>query len=101
MHPFSPSGPSVKVNVTAAGVLRVLTPWVDSNGGTLSIGVRGAFPVFVAWGGAGVTCTEATGHWCPAGIVSTFGVPGSASHLYLITEAGQASDVQLAQGRGL
>jgi hypothetical protein len=48
-----------------------------------------------------VTCTEATGHWCPAGIVSTFGVPGSASHLYLITEAGQASDVQLAQGRGL
>jgi hypothetical protein len=102
MQPFSPSGPAVKQTVTSAGVLVALSPWVDqAHGGSLNVSVRGSAPVFIAWGGAGVTCTEATGHHCIAGQANLWGVPVSATHVYLIAEAGQTSDVQISQGRGL
>jgi hypothetical protein len=100
MQAFSPAGASRKIAVTSAGVLEPLATWPDGASGSLSIGVRGSVAVFVRWGDAAITCTEATGHWCPPGQVTVFEVPAS-SHLYLVTEAGLSSVVQMAQGRGL
>ncbi len=101
MQPFSPAGAALKQTVTSAGVLVALSAWTDGNGGSLFVGVRGYADVFVRWGGPGITCTEATGHWCPARQASIFALPGTASHVYLITAAGESADVQIAQGRGM
>lgn len=102
MQPFSPFRPATRAVVAAAGIRIPLAPWVDSAGGALAISPLGAFPVYVAWGGDDVACTHLTGHWCQAGQTTVWGVPGNATHLFLVADPGAAvADVQVSQGRGL
>ena len=100
MHPFSPAGAAIKVAVTTGGIRQALAAWSFPSGGSIAITPRGSADVFVAWGGIGVTCTEATGHVCLQRQTTVFQLPGTATHLYLITDAG-TTDVQISQGQGL
>ncbi|WP_439547866.1 hypothetical protein [Falsiroseomonas sp.] len=102
MQPYSPAGAAQKTTVTASGVLVPLNPWVDTGGGAICVTVRGVNDVFLQWGSSGaVTCTEANGHPCLGRSANVFAVPGNATHIFLITQSGLTSEVQVSQGRGL
>ena len=98
MNPFSPSGATANIAVTATTQNEAI-PIIGTGSTTIRVHVGGSQDVFLEFGDSNVVATLAASMPVGAGHTEVFGLPPSATH-YAVIAASTGSTLYVTPGNG-